>query len=135
MTSSIIYFSMAIMMSVISISTTSMNGNYIRRTFYEMSPDVVSKSVFTIGPNGYYKPHFNKEILEECVVNYLNLNLKPKINRYKIGFSYLKVVNGEYFIDYEKFPQIVDIAFSCEYNLLYKFEGKINFHAGGIYNG
>lgn len=135
MMGAILFFSLTTMMTITSVSMFSINGNYIRRTFYEMSPDVVSNSVFLVSTNGLYDPHFNKEKLEQCVNYYLKINLKNIIDKYEIGFVYMKENNGTYYIDYSRYPKIVDIAFKCKYNKIFSFSGVISFNAYGVYNG
>ena len=135
MMSAILFFSLTTMMTITSVSMFSINGNFIRRTFYEMSPDVVSSAVFLVSTNGLYDPHFNKEKLEENVNYYLKLNLKNIVSKYQIGFVYIEEKNGNYYIDYGRYPKIVDITFKCKYNKIFDFSGVINFKESGVYNG
>lgn len=131
----ILFFSLTIMTTIVSTSVFSINGNYIRRTFYEMPPDVVSSAVFLVSTNGLYDPHFNKDKLEETIKEYLSISLSNIIDKYQIGFVYIQEKNDKYYIDYSRYPKIVDITFKCVYNKVFNFEGTINFRASGVYNG
>lgn len=134
MNAGILYFSITIIATCVSIVGVSIKGNYISRTFNGMSPDVVARATFPIAINGRYKVYFKKEILENDVKEYLNSNLKGKIDSYQIGFLFLNLVNDEYKVTYDEFPTVVEIRFKCIYSTLFNFDSTINFSAKGVYN-
>ena len=127
MISSILYFSIAIVATSISVMNFSMNGMYISRTVLEMPNQVVEGSIEHFDDKGNNVLYFNKLKLRDNVKNYFNASLKGHIKEYKIGFAYYEIVNGNKEQIISDTPQNVSIRFMCTYNVGMKYENYLDY--------
>lgn len=133
MTSSILYFSMSIMIAIMSFSGIAMKGMFISRTFNELTPNHVSNSILHIDYSGtYFEPCYNPTIFKEEVNTYFKKTLKGEIDKYKIGFVYYKYdkTNKKYVYcsgSYTERIKKIDLYFECQYNKIFTFKGKGSF--------
>ena len=133
MNSGLIYFSLFFFLSVFQLMGVSINGSYISRTFYEMPPTIVKSAIYPLDDSGSYSPHFKNSKVKECVIEYLDKNLESKIDKYKIGFVFLKKRGAFFSIDYTGKATAVDIKISCKYCQIFDFTGSVRFLAEGVY--
>lgn len=133
MTSSILYFVMSIMLTIISFSGISMKGMYISRTFNELTPDHVSNAILHIDYSGtHLEPCYNSKIFQREVKDYFAKTLEGKIDKYKIGFVHYKIdKNTNKYVycsgSYSDWIKKIDVYFECTYGGIFKFEGKGSF--------
>jgi len=133
MNSALIYFSSFFFLTIFSFMNVSLNGTYIARTFYEMPPSVVKSAVYPLNTSNQYAPHFDKTKLKNVVIEYLDRNLESKIDKYKIGFIFMKYEDGLYSISYGNNANAVEIKFNCKYGKVLTFTGNINYTIEGVY--
>ncbi len=137
MSSAIIFFSTSILLSILTFSSASMNGMYIARTINEMSPDVLSNSIYFIDYVGQYKdPYYYPPKAIEDINSYIQKSLKGKINKYKISIVFYQrnKETGKYELsqwDYNNEVKKIDIYFECTYNKFFNYHTKTCFELGG----
>lgn len=150
-----ILFSFLIVTTFLSSFFISTRGMFINRTFLNMPLSLFEANVLEIGNeeselndlndssllrfnensllnlNNEEEIHFyfDKSGIENDVKNYLNMNLKGKINKYQIGFKYY-IYNesseiNEYFGNN---PTGVQIRFKANYYQNYGFDSYISFY-------
>lgn len=133
MISSILYFSMSVMITIMSFSGIAMKGMYISRTFNELTPNHVSNSILHIDYSGtHLEPCYNPTIFKEEVNAYFKKTLEGEIDKYKIAFIHYKIdkASNNYIYctgSYTERIKKIDIYFECQYNKIFTFKGKGSF--------
>ena len=137
MISSIMYFSMSVMITIMSFSGVAMKGMYISRTFNELTPDHVSNAILRIDYSGtHLEPCYNSEIFKKEIKTYFEKTLINKIDKYKIGFVHYQfdTSSNKYIYcsgGYSDRIKKIDVYFECTYNIFFTFKGKGSFEVTG----
>ncbi len=127
MSSAIIFFSFMLIGSLSSVLGVSIHGMSINRIFNNIPLASIESSVCVVDKTGEFHPHYNRTTLEKNVNAYLVKNLDGYIDKYKIRFSYYKIVDDQYVVDGSMYPEKVDIYFKCNYCTYLTYEGYRNF--------
>ena len=118
------------------------NGMYVNRTFLNLPLSLLDSNIVKESNKSnedqvkeeviYY---FNKDTLKEDVIKYLSMNLKNKVNSYKISFKYFSYKDNQVINDENK-PNAIQIHFISTYYLNFKVDSHLSFYIseGVIFN-
>lgn len=133
MTSSILYFAMSVMITIMSLSGIAMKGMFISRTFNELTPNHVSNAILHINYAGtYFESCYHPTIFKEEVNSYFKKTLEGEIDKYKIAFVHYefdKETNKYVYCSGSTIDNVkkIDLYFECKYNKIFTFKGKGSF--------
>ena len=145
-----------ILVSSISTFFLGTQGMYVNRTFLNMPVSLFEANVISIGEgNSENDPNvlniiprvikgdddsnkeenvktryycFDKDNLENDIKNYLNVNLKGKVDSYQIALKYYIFENDEFIEDNSDEVNAVKIRFKCRYYKYFEFDENLSFY-------
>lgn len=144
-----LFTSFAIIFSGLTCLMLSTQGMFINRTFLNMPLTVIENSVkdknksenlnlsiikyddlltFALEEREEKNFYFDREELKNNVNNYLISNLKGKIDKYEIAFSFYDEEGGDFFETNVEDPTGVLIRFKCTYYRSFEIDTQISFY-------